>query len=296
MKKEIILLLVSVFWVFVLVSAQGNGLTTSVAVSSTVTEKVTCVFDDSDKEQSCYSDDSRFRCFGVETCTVELQGQSGDALTWKSSCGGYAYTTVDGNSEDAEFKCVSELEVTKDDIKDKGFSYAYWECYDGASDKQGGSDSCKSSEMWQKYAKDFCEGHCYDDGSKCGVNSFSVIKECYTDGSQGSSSTDSVQVATSVSTSSSGQGDGTSSETEGKKGELLICKDSCPLDGKCYPFGYRKNGDFCSDTGSFAIQLNGDIVCENNFECSSNVCVDSMCVSEGVFKKMLDWFGKLFGR
>jgi putative hemolysin len=27
-------------------------------------------------------------------------------------------------------------------------------------------------------AKKFCDGHCYADGSKCGVNSFSVIGEC----------------------------------------------------------------------------------------------------------------------
>ena len=76
--------------------------------------------------------------------------------------------------------------------------------------------------------------------------------------------------------------------------EILICKDSCPLDRKCYPFGYRKDGNFCSDEGSFVKQLEGDLTCENNFECSSNVCVDGTCVSSGLIEKIMDFFRKLF--
>ena len=55
----------------------------------------------------------------------------------------------------------------------------YAQCYDGAEEKQGDATSCKSSEVWQKYAQVFCEGHCYKDNSKCGVNSFAVSGECY---------------------------------------------------------------------------------------------------------------------
>ena len=32
-------------------------------------------------------------------------GKSGLAITWKSSCGGYAYTTLDGKDEAASFTC-----------------------------------------------------------------------------------------------------------------------------------------------------------------------------------------------
>ncbi|MEK7463022.1 MAG: DUF5667 domain-containing protein [Patescibacteria group bacterium] len=56
------------------------------------------------------------------------------------------------------------------------FSSAYWQCYDGKESKD--SSSCKTSEEWQTDAKKFCEGHCYADNSKCGVNSFSVSGEC----------------------------------------------------------------------------------------------------------------------
>jgi hypothetical protein len=83
------------------------------------------------------------------------------------------------------------------------------------------------------------------------------------------------------------------------KGEItepiLVCKDSCPLDGKCYPFGYRKTGKFCSDEGKFTEQLKGDEACENNFECSSNVCVDERCISSGLIRKIIDWFRGIFG-
>jgi len=61
----------------------------------------------------------------------------------------------------------------------KGFRYAKWICYDGKSSSEGGDSSCKSSETWQKYAMEFCEGHCYEDKSKCGVNTFAVSTECY---------------------------------------------------------------------------------------------------------------------
>ncbi|MFH1710940.1 MAG: hypothetical protein ABH840_01385, partial [Nanoarchaeota archaeon] len=74
----------------------------------------------------------------------------------------------------------------------------------------------------------------------------------------------------------------------------LVCKNSCPLDGKCYPFGYRKGGKFCSDEGNFVEQGKSG-ACDNNFECASNVCVNSECISEGFLQKIMNWFRKMFG-
>lgn len=59
----------------------------------------------------------------------------------------------------------------------KGFISASWQCYDGLSESHTDS-SCKSSEAWQEMARKSCENRCYADGSKCGVNSFSVSGEC----------------------------------------------------------------------------------------------------------------------
>jgi hypothetical protein len=81
---------------------------------------------------------------------------------------------------------------------------------------------------------------------------------------------------------------------QGNESTGYFCK-GCELEDKCYPFGYRKVGQFCSDTGSFVKQLEGDNVCDNNFECSSNVCVSGKCIDEGFIQKILNWFKRLFG-
>ncbi len=85
----------------------------------------------------------------------------------------------------------------------------------------------------------------------------------------------------------------------------------CVEDKKCYPFGYRKNGYYCSDSNYLFIrqktgstedcvpgaenECQGELSCENNFECKSNVCANEQCITQGFLKKVLDWFGRLFG-
>ncbi len=70
-----------------------------------VAEEVKCVFARSDAVQSCYSDDGQFGCNGRDACVMDVKGESGQKMTWKSSCGGYAYTILDGQVEYAEFEC-----------------------------------------------------------------------------------------------------------------------------------------------------------------------------------------------
>ncbi|PJE81017.1 hypothetical protein COU58_04650 [Candidatus Pacearchaeota archaeon CG10_big_fil_rev_8_21_14_0_10_32_42] len=86
-----------------------------------------------------------------------------------------------------------------------------------------------------------------------------------------------------------------SNETE-KSGETseYICY-GCKSENKCYPFGFRKGKEFCSDNQEFIFQLESDSTCENNFECSSNLCIDSQCISSGFWQKIMNWFKKLFG-
>lgn len=82
--------------------------------------------------------------------------------------------------------------------------------------------------------------------------------------------------------------------TEKELEENLYFCNGCELEEKCYPFGYRKSGNFCSDNGEFIEQLE-EHSCENNFECKSNLCVSDECVDEGLFRKILNWFKKMFG-
>ena len=70
----------------------------------TVKEQVKCLFASAKETQKCYSDDG-FGCSGIETCVADVYGEKGKIQTWKSSCGGYAYTTIDGNNEYAKFDC-----------------------------------------------------------------------------------------------------------------------------------------------------------------------------------------------
>ena len=92
--------------------------TTPATASAVVQEQVKCVFKGSVSEQKCYTaiDNSNpyygRGCGGAETCVVDMKGTYGDKITWKSSCGGYAYTVMDGQSEYAIFNCPSPTTPT----------------------------------------------------------------------------------------------------------------------------------------------------------------------------------------
>lgn len=249
-----------------------------------IKEQVRCEFEGSNQLQKCYTSEfsSRASCSGKETCVADISGYVGEYITWKSSCGGYGYSTIGGpantNSpngiQSVLFHCTPEPGINESEIQNKGFQFAYWECYNGENQKgtELNFTTCQSSDTWKKSASDFCEGKCYEDGSKCGVNSFGVTDECYLQGS----------VITTPSTKEFGE-------------DVLICKDSCPLDNKCYPFGYRKSEKYCSDMGQFIEKRKGDESCDNNFECDSNFCVNDKCMSKGLLQQILDFFKNLFG-
>lgn len=76
--------------------------------------------------------------------------------------------------------------------------------------------------------------------------------------------------------------------------EIYYACYGCKLTDKCYPIGYRKSKTYCSDE-EFAEQKEAGVVCENNFECKSNVCVNDECISESFIRKIIDWLKKLFG-
>ena len=283
-----------------------------------VNEQIECIFLESDvlknphtaRPESCNTDDGRFGCkwtgeviekningniFRYAYCIAGVSGEKGAKLLWKSTCGGYANTVIDGNNEAVQFKCVPSSEVREEQIIGKGFKYAYWQCYDKTESK-GVSIICESSEVWQERAKEACKDKCYEDGSKCGVNSFSVSEECYPEPGRETvipsifAATEEVKEEKEVKKETEQKKE---KESE-KKEEILICKDSCPSDGKCYPFGYRKLGQFCSDQGMFKEQSKENVLCDNNFECTTNICIDGKCMSSGLIQKIMNLFKKLF--
>ena len=77
---------------------------------------------------------------------------------------------------------------------------------------------------------------------------------------------------------------------------LEECQSGCIYENKCLPIGVRVKGLYCNIDGILTNQLNAEESCDNNFECSSNVCVSGNCISEGLIQKVLNWFKRLFGR
>lgn len=74
------------------------------------------------------------------------------------------------------------------------------------------------------------------------------------------------------------------------------CSSGCIYADKCLPVGVRVEGKYCSVKGDLLQQLGGDeAACENNFECSTNLCIGGKCVSQGFIEMVIDWFKKMFG-
>ncbi len=72
----------------------------------TISEEVKCVFEGFTTAQTCSSSTGQSCTGSLGACTVTVFGKKGEQVTWKSSCGGYAYTTMDGQAEYANFKCA----------------------------------------------------------------------------------------------------------------------------------------------------------------------------------------------
>src|SRR3989344_1569133 len=293
-----------------------GGCKDGVCIKSTeIKEQITCMFKGSNTENTCYlagqwtdADQGTKWCKGTESCSINFAGSQWEKIVWKSSCGGYQYTFQDGKEETIYFDCA-QGETTSTEVLGDWFKKAYWQCYDGTESYEGGETSCKPGIVWKKYAAEFCEGHCSKDTGKCGVNSYMVTSYCYVEGekpiiisTEGSSDVDCEEYLDACKKGGKAACEKWQMNCQVREDEIesidseevLVCKDACPLDGKCYPFGYRKEGNFCSDKGKFVTQLKGEEKCENNFECGSNVCVSGECISQGMIEKILNWFKKIF--
>ncbi len=77
--------------------------------TGSVSSSVKCVFSGSSEMEKCYRATNDISlsvsCSGIGTCMTDVHGPIGTSLTWKSSCGGYAYTTINGENQYAKFDC-----------------------------------------------------------------------------------------------------------------------------------------------------------------------------------------------
>jgi hypothetical protein len=69
----------------------------------------------------------------------------------------------------------------------------------------------------------------------------------------------------------------------------------CSLNNNCVPIGTRTETQFCDVDNSMKNQNLKDTSCNNNYECTSNVCINNKCIEPNFIQKIINWFIKLFG-
>ena len=74
----------------------------------------------------------------------------------------------------------------------------------------------------------------------------------------------------------------------------FACEGCLDSEEKCFEYGMRINGEFCSFDGDFVEQKYDAAYCDNNFECKSNLCLESRCISISFFHRLFVWFRTTF--
>jgi hypothetical protein len=98
-----------------------DGCKDGICINSIIKETVKCVFNNSNTVQKCSSE--KGSCNGTDSCIVEISGLKGENVTWKSTCGGYSYTQINGTNKYARFECKPSLVCTDSDNGKNPYAY-----------------------------------------------------------------------------------------------------------------------------------------------------------------------------
>lgn len=79
-----------------------------------------------------------------------------------------------------------------------------------------------------------------------------------------------------------------------KAPQKLVECSGCQVDDVCLPISIRKDGQYCSIDKEMKDQQIENTACENNFECTTNVCVNDSCVSGTFIQRFIAWLSALF--
>jgi hypothetical protein len=73
-----------------------------------------------------------------------------------------------------------------------------------------------------------------------------------------------------------------------------ICEGCSDESSACLPVGSREQGTFCDSSYVFTNQYIEDSKCHNNYECETNICVNSECISPNLIQKLMTWLKSIF--
>jgi hypothetical protein len=126
-----------------------------VNVYEKIREQVKCVFRGaaSNVPQECYSEKGGCKSEiydGHGACVVDVYGYKGEQVVWKSTCGGYAYTVIDGENEYAEFECDN---VCTDSDGGKNYYVKGTACEQNGN-LECATDSCDGDVLVEFYCDD----------------------------------------------------------------------------------------------------------------------------------------------
>lgn len=165
---------------------------TNSTISTFIQEEITCIFDNSNETEKCYTIDGNFYCSGIDekqSCSINIFGNKGEELGWMSSCGTYNLTIIDGTDKTIEFDCS----VSQENAPGFGYAYAEYQCYDDITFRNlvqiQSTPSCKPYDSWKNIADNICRDKCgialvevekgiYENQTMCGVRSFGISQEC----------------------------------------------------------------------------------------------------------------------
>lgn len=81
-------------------------------------------------------------------------------------------------------------------------------------------------------------------------------------------------------------------ETLTSKGNCAI---GCQLQDNCVLSGFRISKTYCDANSEWKMQKTMDDLCDNNFECETNLCIDGKCLTHNFLERFFAWFRKTFG-
>lgn len=264
-----------------------------------VKEQITCNFHNSNLTQKCNSD--KGSCSGVNSCLVDVVGMMGEQITWKSSCGSYMYTTLDGRNEIIGFNCIETINNSQ---IENNISIG---CYHGnykigdswVIDKCNNTCICIGNEQ-TKCTSIYCPEElnnvllsCYHGSYKVG-DSWKIDEcnnTCICIGNE--------QARCSSISCPSHEINQTIINNYSKPINFQECY-GCFIDTSCAPYGYRMIKDgieyYCDLSSEILKQREMGDSCQNNYECKSNECSNGKCISTySLLESILNWLKSLFG-